>query len=357
MNVKRESLSVVIFCSLLFCLGGTAHAVSMPDLYTAEVAFDTQRRDGRQRAYSDALATVLSRLTPAVADARRVEAFAKPGQFVLGYRETGDQRMWVSLDGIAISAELRGAGLPVWGSDRPLTLVWMALERNTGERELVGAASAPGDTQANDVLVALRRDLMSSASAYGVPLRFPVLDDRDRAAVQDSDIWGGFSEVIVEASRRYRADSVLIGRVREAAPDDIRWSWAFAGESERFRGELPVAVRRVSQRLLEQFASSPGGSLSVKVHVVGIDGMDGFARISRLLNTQSLIQRIDVVAVRADAIVFDIDSLTTRTRLAELLSGNSLEQIEPLESTIPSADPFSSADLHFRVRSGAAPRL
>lgn len=326
----------------------------MPDLYTAEVNFDAQRRDGRQRAYRAALDAVLSRLTPSLADARGIAAFAKPGQFVLGYREAGDQRMWVSLDGAAIGAELQGAGLPVWGSDRPLTLVWMAIERANGERELVGTTSPSGESAEKDVSISLRRKLSAAASLHGVPVRFPVLDERDRATVQDSDIWGGFTDVIVDASRRYRADSVLIGRVRESAPNDIRWTWAFAGSSERFRGDFSVATRRVSRSLLSQFASSPGGSLNVTVQVVGVDGMDGFARVSRLLNTQSLIQRVDIVAMRADAVVFEIDSLTTRERLGELLAGNTLERIEPLDVAMPIADPLNGADLMFRVRSAGS---
>ena len=347
MNAKLEKTHRLIVACLLMLAAAAASAVPMSDLYTAEVNYDAQRRDGRERAYAEALTTVLRRVTPNVAEARGIAAFAQPGQFVLGFREAGDQRMWVTLDGVAISAELQGAGLPVWGSDRPLTLVWLAVERANGEREIV---ALDGSTDSPDpLLLGIRAALVSSASAQGVPGSLPVLDARDREAVQDSDIWGGFTDIVVAASRRYRADSVLIGRIRASQPTDVRWRWAVAGESEQFRGDIGTAVGRVARRLLDQFASSPGGSLGVTLHVVGIDGMKGFATISRLLGSQSLIERADVIAMRADAAVFRIDALTSRDRLAALLERINLETISPPAAALSIDDPFANADLHVRM--------
>ena len=50
-----------------------------------------------------------------------------------------DNTLWVSFDGEAIERTLREAGQTVWGIDRPLTLVWLAVDWGRGEREVIAA--------------------------------------------------------------------------------------------------------------------------------------------------------------------------------------------------------------------------
>ncbi|MEN7341588.1 MAG: DUF2066 domain-containing protein [Pseudomonadota bacterium] len=355
-------LSMILF-GFGALLSSPAPAATVSDLYTAEVPYDSARRNGREMAYETALRTVLSRITP---DARLVDTEAvlgKTSQYVSGWREGAGETLWVSLDGVTITARLRAAGIPVWGSDRPLTLVWLALDRGRDGRELVGAqAAAPDPAESSEPLVlapvvdpteALRAALKDSATRYGLPLMFPRLDETDLAAVTPSDVWGGFDDVVLEASQRYRTSSVLMGRGNASNPESIRWTWLFSGDEREISGSIDRAARQIASVQMQALASNPDASSSVRVLVVGLQGASGYARLLRYVETESLIERADVVAMRGDSVVLEIDSLTTRERLQRILSGAGLEPVQMGMTfggdPLPGADPFSNADIEMRV--------
>ena len=356
-------LCSLIIALLAAVLAAPASAATVSDLYTAEVAYDSARRNGRDMAYETALRVILGRITP---DARAIDTetvLGKTAQYVSGFREGAGDTLWVSFDGVTISARLRDAGIPVWGSDRPLTLVWLALDRGREGRQLVAAeAVAPDPVETDtplvlapveDPTVALRAALKESATRYGLPLMFPRLDETDLAAVTPSDVWGGFDDIVVEASQRYRTSSILMGRANASNPDSIRWTWLFSGEQRQITGSIDRAASRVASTQMQALASNPNASSSVRVLIVGLQGAKGYARLMRFVATESLIERVDVIAMRGDAMVLEIDSLTTRERLQRLLTGAGLEPVEMRMTAggagLPGADPFLSADIEMRV--------
>ncbi|MEM9172895.1 MAG: DUF2066 domain-containing protein [Pseudomonadota bacterium] len=333
---------------VLLLLGAStlAAAVQMPDLYTAQVVYESQRRDGRERAYASALSAVLRRITPDANAAWQDANLAPASQFVLGFREANNDSLWVSFDGPALTAALRDAGLAVWGAERPLTIVWLAVETEEGERQLVAARPIEGEAPE---VAALRETLRQAGSLYGLPLSFPVLDETDTEAVTDSDVWGGFTDRIRAASRRYNADSVLIGRMPASDVSRARWTWTFADARTSVSGDVQSAVDRVAGRLIEQFASQPGASIDMRIRVVGVDSAIAYAEVSRLLANQSLISNVDVVSMHGDSVIYQIDALASRERLAQLLVG---DVIELLAVTPTGGD---SADLYFGVVPGLIP--
>ena len=58
--------------------------------------------------------------------------FPNPSAYIVQFRPGEDDTLWVSFDGDAIERVLRQAGQTVWGSDRPLTLVWLAVDWGQG---------------------------------------------------------------------------------------------------------------------------------------------------------------------------------------------------------------------------------
>ncbi len=128
------------FCFLAlvgaFALSSAA-AVEVTSLYTAQVPLDQEQDDPRAHAEEMALAHVLLRVAGSelVSDAELFQAlFPRPGDYVVQYRSGPDDTLFVSFDGDAVEDVLRAAGKTVWGSDRPLTLVWLAVDWGHGER-------------------------------------------------------------------------------------------------------------------------------------------------------------------------------------------------------------------------------
>src|SRR5690606_10007099 len=137
-------------------------------------------------------------------------------------------------DHAAINALLRSHHLPVWGSIRPATLLWLAVEEH-GRRRLVSA----NDTEtvaATVVAVAERR---------GLPVHFPLLDLQDLRRIQPSDVWGDFRDVIESASARYNAQVILSGALARDGDDyRARFTLYLDGNALRWesRGRLDEVI-------------------------------------------------------------------------------------------------------------------
>ena len=74
--------------------------------------------------------------------------------------------------------------------------------------------------------------MLEIAEKRGLPLAFPLLDTEDLQSVTFSDIWGGFDERIIAASKRYGANSILIGRVRPSSSQSNRWTYISYNDNE-----------------------------------------------------------------------------------------------------------------------------
>src|SRR5690606_12687559 len=144
-----------------------------------------------------------------------------------------------------------------WGADRPLTLVWIAVDWGQGEREIVASDDldrAAAEARSIDRNRLLRERIQDVALERGLPIAFPLLDAEELELVSFSDIWGGFNDRLLEASRRYGADSILVGRVRADTAERNRWSYFFGGErrerSEEHTSELQSRENLVCGLLL-----------------------------------------------------------------------------------------------------------
>ena len=183
--------------------------------------------------------------------------FPNPARYVLQFRPGEDESLIVSLDGAALEQLLRRAGQPVWGSDRPLTLVWLAVDWGGGEREIVAADDdepSLSATRSIDRNRLLRERVLAVAKRRGVAVVFPLVDTIDLASVSFSDIWGGFDEALIDASRRYGSTSILVGRIRAEELAGERWAFYFGDQERRWNGTPEAAVNELANLIDAQFA-------------------------------------------------------------------------------------------------------
>ena len=178
-----------LLCLLSFA---TANAIEVPTLYTAQVQIDQEEDDPRAAAYETALAVVLLRVSggQVVDDPELFEAlFPDPAAYVVQFRPGPDETLFVSFDGEAVETVLRNAGQSIWGSDRPLTLIWLAVDWGGGEREILGATDDERDASRSiNRNRMLRERILDFAERRGLPVAFPLLDSEDLANVGFSDV-------------------------------------------------------------------------------------------------------------------------------------------------------------------------
>ncbi len=313
-----------------------ALAVEVPTLFTAEVPFDRAARNARERAYELALAVVLKRVSgeDLGSDAAAIrQLFPEPATYVVQFRQGGADSLWVSFDGQAIERTLRASGQSFWGSDRPLTVVWLAVDWGQGRRELIAAddpMDEPRTSRSINRNQLLRERVLDNAERRGLPVVFPLLDAADLESVSFSDVWGGFDERIVEASERYGADSILIGRIRPGANRRENWSYYFSGDSRSWTGSPEMVVGQVADLLAREF--SVGGSTqpdTVAVAVSGIVSIEAYGRLQTVLNNVSLIEEFSITEVSGDRVSLRVNVRGGRERLRRALEFKGLVEQEP----------------------------
>ena len=314
-----------------------ALAVEVPTLFTAEVPYDREADDPRGLAYSYALTEVLQRVSGSelAADRQMVEElFPNPAAYVMQFRPGANSTLWVSFDGQAIEQTLRSAGQTYWGADRPLTLVWLAVDWGQGRREIV----APDDPERRsdesrsiDRNRLIRERILEVAERRGLPLIFPLLDSTDLQRVDFADIWGGFDEAVLEASERYNVNSVLIGRVRPGSGQRDRWTYHF-GDAETALGGSPESVLgRVADMLAAQFAIAGDTPVEViALDVAGVTSVSAYGDVHRMLRDVPHIENFAVTEVVGERVSYRVEVRGGAERLGRVLRfGGLIEQDEP----------------------------
>jgi len=313
-------------------------AVEVTSLYTAQVPFDQEEDDPRARAYEYALAYVLLRVAGSElsADRERVELlFPNPASYVVQFRVGAQDTLWVSFDGDAIEKTLRQAGQTVWGGDRPLTLVWLAVDWGRGEREIISADDSlrrRGEARSINRNRLLRQRVLDIAERRGLPIVFPLLDTTDRQRVSFSDLWGGFDDAVLQASRRYEANSILVGRIRPASSQRNRWSYYFGGEEYSWTGEPEYVVSLLGDLLASELAIQGNEPLElIELTIAGLESIDAYGEVQKILSELTVIENFSIAEVQGDQIRYrievhgGIDRLSRALRLRGLIEENGFD--------------------------------
>ena len=328
--------------ALVLCL--PAGAVEVPTLFTAEVPIDEEAEDPRADAYAAALREILMRVSgTAIAenDEAVAELFPDPASYVMQFRSGADDTLWVSFDGQAIEQVLRSAGQTFWDAERPLTLVWLAVDWGQGNREII-AADDPDRTQQESRSIdrnrLIRERLLDISERRGLPIVFPLLDTTDLQSVTFSDIWGGFDEAILYASKRYDATSILIGRIRPSSSQRSRWTYYFAGAQSEVTGPPEAVVGQVADLLSAEFAVGGDAPIEVVVlNVSGVESVDAYGSVQQILEDVSLIEEFALTEVAGDRVSYRVEIRGGADRLSRALRFNGLIEQE-------STDPVLDAD-------------
>jgi hypothetical protein len=338
-NLAADVRHSLIYCSVWLLLGVVmafpAAAVEVPGLYSAEVPLDEDADNPRDDAYRAALAEVLGKVSGAELGSNAAvieQLFPNADAYVTQFRRGEEDTLWVSFDGEAIERVLRSNGQMVWGNDRPLTLVWLAVDWGRGQREIIAAGDperSGRESRSINRNRLLRERLLDIAARRGLPIAFPLLDTTDLQGVTFSDIWGGFDDRILAASERYDAQSVLVGRVRASSSQQNRWSYFFAGEDRSWSGEPEVVVARIADMLATEFAV--GGNAPVEVvglNVSGVESVDAYGAVQKMLTELSLIERIRISQVEGDTVSYEVEVRGGAARLRRALRFTSLLEQE-----------------------------
>lgn len=271
-----------------------AAAQTMADLYSVTVPYT----GNNEAAFREAMRDILVRVTGRP-DAPDLESLAplvaQASRYVSSFRRSAGGQLAVTFDGAAIENAIDASGLATWSGERPLTLVWLALDRGAGRRALVHAGAGGEE----------RSRIEQTAARRGLPIVWPGPGDDLVRALQQA--WSGEHAPLVEAGRRYGAEGVLIGRAAPAASGGLSVDWTFiaAGLTARAAGGLEAGPDLAAERYASLYASRGAAQRTEQVvTVTGIASLEDYARALQTLSRLPPVRGVAVDEVTPDAVSF-----------------------------------------------------
>ena len=286
---------------------GPVLATVVPDLYEATVPADR----GQAAAFQDAMREVIVRVTgerDGDSAASLADLITNAQRYVQKYRSLPGGKVAIGFDGSKLESVIAAAGRPVWGRDRPATLVWLAVDDSAGRRHLVGA-NDEGD---------LKAAVDAAAESRGLPLIWPRLDSTDSTRVSAADVWSGSNQRLIEAGARYRADAVLIGKLSGGSGD---WTLIAAGETSAIRGGPADGVQALADRLAAILAApNTEPTERATLDISGVNSLAAYADLIATLEASSLIRGIAVNELAGDRVVLTVNVRGSPDRLRRALA-------------------------------------
>ncbi len=337
------------------------------DLYQASVPVAGTGVEERNQAIGRALEAVLVKLTgrrnSAGSEAARALGREAPN-LVQQYRyealpggadtpQAPDRLLQVRFDGASLRQALKQEGLPVWGGTRPSLLLWIGLEMR-GNRRFLLAEADPG------LLETARR----VSDERGLSFLFPLMDMEDFARLTPSDLWGGFGERVREASGRYSADLVLVGKLQQTAGGwQVGWQllnpqgsedWQTRAETAELAAEsgLQEAVDRIAERYAPAVLIDGGDQPQVLVR--GVHGLPALKSVEQQFASLDAVQSVTLTRVEPDRIWLRLTLAGGRDAVARGATlGGLLTQV-PAERQLPAVTPGAAVppfpDLVFELQ-------
>lgn len=292
MTLTRCLSSALALLSAL-ALVGAAHAVTVPNLYETTQPVDSSR----DAAFVEALKTVLVRVSGQRDAAARVGDINDPRKYVQRFGFTADNMLEVGFDSASIDHLLSNAGLPIWGRERPATVVMFGTD--------------DGRWLASDTPAQERDAIEKAARLRGLPLKWPVMDAQERAAAS-SDAPG-----LLQTAERYGADAVLLGRSRGGV---VQWTLLSKDGAAQATGGIEDGVHLAADTFARVFAASATSLGSVVVEVGGISNLDAYAATLNYLEGMTLVRGVALEQVSGDKMRFRLavrgDAATLRRAIA-----------------------------------------
>lgn len=331
--------TIITFCIIFVAsvIAVPASAAVSPDFYKADVPVASQSATDRSAAFQQAMAQILVKITGStvimqtpkagelaqqaakyVRQFRYAEQPLPPGQTRPARPEEEFKPFIISVtfNGEALERDLLEAGLPVWNADRPPVLVLAAVQEQNQQVILSAQAEHP-----------VKRALEQAAAVRGVPLLFPLMDQKERRQMDFTDLRRGSSENLLQLAQRYNASLVLEGYIETDSSGDwsARWGVHRDNVSSRWNEsyvELAEAIQSgiggAADILASRYAitnTADNTLLGVLIKVDQLSGLNDYAAVLNYLGGLVFIENTVPVRIEPSSVVFH---LLMRSELADL---------------------------------------
>ncbi|WP_187275954.1 DUF2066 domain-containing protein [Parahaliea aestuarii] len=347
--LRRGALLLLGFV-LVVPLGARAEVVK--DLYTGQAPVTDRSQEELARAAREALSQVLVKVSgstevlslPGIPAALR-GAVSQAQQFSYARTDNPEEPLAARFEFSQrwVSGLLSEAGAPLWTANRPSVLLWLVQDSPEG-RQFVNRETAPD----------LVRQLEADFRARGVPLRFPLFDLADAAALSPQQAWSLGEVALRQASSRYRSDDILAGRLSELSGGQWLGDWAYFSDQDRLdrsaspesrEAFLSAGAALVAETMAARYAVAAGTAPAsgTAMTVSNVRSYADYAAIVSWLEGLEPVEQARVEHIGGDRLQLRLSAQADASQLASLIQLN--------KRLVPAAAPGATGELRYQWQS------
>ncbi|WP_299806352.1 DUF2066 domain-containing protein [uncultured Shewanella sp.] len=351
----KFTLRFFVIFPFLACLSTFVNAADVNSLDESAVSIESRSTALRSQGIKQAFEAVIMKnsgtqaaLTNPLIQKQLKNASSLMTQYGY-YEDAGELFLKVNFDHKRIIRLLREAGLPVWGTQRPLTLVWLVLDED-GERQILNDGSSSSS----------RKTFDSESLSRGVPLLFPLMDLDDSMKVGVNDIRGRFTDNVANASLRYQANYFLMATVepqgavyhyqmglypRDKDPQAMQMTSLIntRGETATIEDAVTAMIAAASEYYVSQYAIADSGERNTtKIAFSDVIDIKQLVLIERYLAQLSAIKSASIASIKGQTVEFNLALFGNESDLHRLMSLD--PQVGTVESNIQQNMGFSPVE-------------
>jgi hypothetical protein len=339
MKVKIFSLLLVLlFLSPL----QSVNAVVVDELYTVALPVSDQTTGLRLQAFEAAFGLVLIKVSGsneaqknpdisrlAKRSSRYVKQFSYEGRPSVDAEGGAIKLLYlkVNFDQQLIERLLRKHNFPVWGRERPSSLL-VINSKSGGAIEIVTGDSAPEIVELLD----------AAALNLAVPTLLPLMDLEDIGLVDVADVTSRNFKVINNMASRYAPDAVVVGEILELDSGNWQGAWEVRFSDQAFKWQHKAATQElVIDQLIARLASVLALEYALEDHqsneqelllkISSMQNINHLISVQKYLGSLNVVESVQVSLISNEEVTFYLKLRNSAEDLQRLIDiGNVLEQ-------------------------------
>ncbi len=327
---------------ILLSLAWPAAAVTVEDLYTVELPIADQTTSLRLDAFREAFRQVVVKVSGSD-DALRSPAFERPiegaARYVKQFRyvnrtlpdaefDSGRLYLRIDFDQQLIESLLRENNFPVWGRERPSSLLVISYDVNERIR-LVSEDATPD-------LIEL---LDQAAARHAVPVLFPLMDLQDIALVRIGDIVARQFDNIYTMAARYAPDALVVGQIIGRSGEGWRGDWEVRFAEQIFRWThnasskkdvVDEGIRHLARILALEYALEDHrrSEQSLLMSVSNLDDIGDLVAVQRYLAELTAVDSARVATINRGVVTYRLELRNDPEDLQRLIEFGEVLELE-----------------------------
>lgn len=221
----------------------------------------------------------------------------------------------------------------------PLTMVWVVLDSVDGQQIISSDSNAEITKLVSEV-----------SHEKGIPLILPLMDLQDMSAIALEDVVHKNLPLIENASKRYNASNLLIGKLTQTKTDEntdmlhavwtlkngnMTWDYQTEGDGfdKVFRAGLLQALNSIThQRSAKKAETSSAPQMQFSLAITDVKTIDNYIHLVNYLKTLPLVVNVDVKTVGEDYVVFDLVLQGTQDEFAKTVDHDHILALSTAEN-------------------------